>query len=80
MYEIKQGSPAMERNKNSKYPFALLEHGTYFEVPAADDAAQLNNSRAPRIASSAYAFARRNNCTLAVRRLQSKAVRVFRIK
>jgi hypothetical protein len=78
MYEIKRGSPPMERKTNTKYPFSLLEPDTYFKIPASDPGAQLNKSRAPKVSSTAYAYGRRHSFKIVVRQQDDGGVNIYR--
>ena len=78
MFEIKQGTPPVERNKRNKYPFPQMEPNTYFDVPADNPAAQKNKSGAPRIATATYGYARRHNKKFVIRQLENGIVRVYR--
>jgi len=80
MYEIKRGAPPMDRKKGNKYPFAQMEVDTYFEIPSTDPGAQLTKDRCPRVASPAYAYGYRHGWVFSVRKLDSGAIRVYRVK
>ena len=79
-YEIKTGSPPNAKGNTAKYPFAEMKPGQYFEIPAADNGAQLIKSGSPRVSSPAHAFARRHSLTFAVRKQPDNSVRVYRVK
>ena len=80
MQEIKRGSPPNERGRNLKYPFNLLDVGTFFEIPANERGAVVVSGGNVRVSAPAHAYAKRHNMTFAVRKQPSGNVRVFRVE
>ena len=71
----------MARKTNTKYPFVQLEPNTYFEIPAGDRGAELvNGGVAPRVASTAYSYAKRHGFKIAIRKMDGGSVKVYRTK
>lgn len=79
MFQVKRGAPPSDRNRRSKYPFAQMETGTYFEVPAGlPEATPDSRGQAPA-QRAAHSYARRHNVKFVTRCLDSGNVRVYRV-
>jgi len=80
MFDITQGSPPVQPNRNGKYNFGQLLPGTFVTVPAGHEMAEINASGAPRISSCAYSFGKRRGWKIEIHRMSNKEVRVYRTK
>jgi hypothetical protein len=79
MFAIRKGVPSPKKTRaNSKYPFAKLKVGTFFEVPANHPSAIRNSRGGCAVQSSAASYARRHNVNLVTQRQSDDSMRVFR--
>lgn len=81
-FEIRTGKPAnrSRKGRNTKYPFGAMTVGTYFDVPADHEGAQVNKNRAARVQGSAHSYGRQNDMKFQTERLDNGDVRVYRVE
>ncbi len=78
-YEIKNNVPIPSRH-GLKYPFAEMDVGDSFTVPADDPAAAVFKSGSSRVASGAHAWGNGNGAKFATRTNEDKSVTVWRVE
>jgi hypothetical protein len=80
-FKIKAGTPTEKSGsgRRSEFPFAAMNVGTYFEVPAEHPKAQTKTvNRITPVQQAAYNFGRNNKMKFVTQRLESGVVRVYR--
>jgi hypothetical protein len=81
MFEIKKGLSLPARDTKTKYPFAQMEVGDAFDVPASHPSAtRVSGGSAARVQSSAHSWGRLNGRKFNTRRLPDGVVRIQRVK